>query len=84
MSLNIDILNVRGADGLDEFTPVIGDWRVNHADDRDEITELAVEESVRNYMASEHPLTVQVFHPDGRAITSDCPWSGTFICSRTA
>lgn len=82
MSLNIDIVNVNNAAGLDEFTPVTGEWRVNHADDRDEITTLAVEESIRNWMDSEHPLTVQVFHPDGRAIASDCPWSGTFVCSR--
>ena len=82
MSLNIDIVRVRNADELDKFLPVDGGWVVNHADDRDEITVQAIEESVRNYMDSEHHLRVEVYTRGGLAITGDCPWSGTFVCTR--
>jgi hypothetical protein len=81
MSLNLRITNVKNANDLDSFVPVEGRWVFDGLSD-DGLKMEDVEESVRNYMDADYPITVQVFAANGHAITGDMPSSGTFISTR--
>jgi short-subunit dehydrogenase involved in D-alanine esterification of teichoic acids len=75
------VITAKNASDLDSFIPVEGTWRVNGS--RDDVTESDIVEAIANWMDSEYPTNVLIFHADGRAITSELPSEGTFIALRT-
>lgn len=80
MSMQITIKNVKNASKLDDFEPVTGEWYLDGSSEDRSFS--GVEQSVRNWMDSEHELTVGIFHMDGREITGDMPSEGTFLARR--
>ena len=80
--MNITITNVKNANELDQFTPVEGEWFIEYPD-HGEAREQDIVESVKNYMDADYPMNVQIFHANGRAITSELPANGTFLATRT-
>lgn len=64
---------------LDLFVPVTGRWFL--ACDSEDRCFDSVVESIRNWMDCPN-LDVQLFHADGRAITSELPSEGTFLATK--
>lgn len=79
-NMNITISDVDNANEMESFAPVSGKWSIHMlSDDR---SAESVEEAVRLYTGAAFPISVRVFHADGRAITGDCPTNGTFVATR--
>ncbi len=65
---------------LDQFIPVDGAWSIEDKQDSDSITD--VKESIENWMDAIYPIEISVYRADGRQITCELPWEGTFIAIR--
>lgn len=77
--MNITI-KAKNAVELEDFVPVTGTWSIQDKQDEDSIYD--VEESIVNWMDSSYSIDVMVFHADGREISGDLPWEGTFLVIR--
>ena len=77
--MNITI-KAKNAVELEDFVPVTGTWIITDKQDEDSIYD--VEESIVNWMDSSYSIDVMVFHADGREISGDLPWVGTFLVIR--
>jgi len=77
--MNITI-KAKNAVELEDFVPVTGTWIITDKQDEDSIYD--VEESIVNWMDSSYSIDVMVFHADGREISGDLPWEGTFLVIR--
>jgi len=77
--MNITI-KAKNAVELEDFVPVTGTWIITDKQDEDSIYD--VEASIVNWMDSSYSIDVMVFHADGREISGDLPWEGTFLVIR--
>jgi len=77
--MNITI-KAKNAVELEDFVPVTGTWIIKDKQDEDSIYD--VEASIVNWMDSSYSIDVMVFHADGREISGDLPWEGTFLVIR--
>jgi len=77
--MNITI-KAKNAVELEDFVPVTGTWNITDKQDEDSIYD--VEASIVNWMDSSYSIDVMVFHADGREISGDLPWEGTFLVIR--
>ena len=77
--MNITI-KAKNAVELEDFIPVTGTWSITDKQDEDSIYD--VEASIVNWMDSSYSIDVMVFHVDGREISGDLPWEGTFLVNR--
>jgi hypothetical protein len=77
--MNITI-KAKNAVELEDFIPVTGTWSITDKQDEDSIYD--VEASIVNWMDSSYSIDVKVFHVDGREISGDLPWEGTFLVNR--
>jgi len=77
--MNITI-KAKNAVELEDFVPVTGTWNITDKQDEDSIYD--VQESIVNWMDTSYSIDVMVFHADGREISGDLPWEGTFLVNR--
>ena len=81
-TMRVEIINVKNASDLSEFVPVEGEFTTEVRDEDDDCGTQVVEQAIRNWIDTDYPISVRVFHADGRAITGDVPSRGTFIATR--
>lgn len=94
MEIRYEITHVDNAAQLDDYVPVTGRWIARHCAEWNAVRRpdsdcnkirpsgTSVVEAVGNWMDADFPIRVQLFHADGREITGDMPWEGTFVATR--
>jgi hypothetical protein len=73
--------NCHNLDILHEFATAFGKWF--HEGSPEDRTHASIEQAIRTYLNAPFPVRIQIFHTDGRDITSEIPSEGDFIATRS-
>lgn len=70
-------------EGLADFVPVEGTWRIE-AGPKEDRDQHAAAEAIQKNLSAEHgfPIKVWMFRDNGSAIVDECPAAGTFLATR--
>lgn len=93
MKIRYEITHCDNANELPDYVPVTGKWAAESSNwkatflayldgDCPTPARTAVAETVCNWLDSDFPIAVRLYHADGREITGDMPWEGTFVATR--